>query len=240
MSNSDRLTSQPGEKLPDLSMAQMVRKNAETYALTQTADIVMNKGFSAIFEALHSNYGAVAVKLVRTRRVPHYLWIPILVRDWMNEKGILSQLDHPSIVKLKGSDAQLYLYSLYLDFIPFRDLSRWRNRDNGHYFAGERGDARRVLDDMMAAVAHIKSRSIIHNDIKPSNILYDPIKGAILIDFGLAASSSNRKLCTGGTPWYVAPEYLSQRRGPESDEYALGVVMLYLLKAIPLPDTTEQ
>ncbi|RSL88486.1 hypothetical protein CDV31_016046 [Fusarium ambrosium] len=92
----------------------------------------------------------------------------------------------------------------------------------------------------MAALAHIKSRSIIHNDIKPSNILYDPIKGAILIDFGLAASSSNRKLCTGGTPWYVAPEYLSQRRGPESDEYALGVVMLYLLKAIPLPDTTEQ
>lgn len=58
----------------------------------------------------------------------------------------------------------------------------------------------------------------------------------MLIDFGLAGplgAASN-----GGTPWYVAPEYLEEDvRGTPADVFALGVVMLYVLRCCVLPES---
>lgn len=43
----------------------------------------------------------------------------------------------------------------------------------------------------------------------------------------------------GGSPWYLAPEFMNGRRDPPADVYSLGVVMLYLLRAICLPETQK-
>lgn len=56
----------------------------------------------------------------------------------------------------------------------------------------------------------------------------------MLIDFGHASSPG--RLEHGGTPWYVAPEILSGSRGPPADVFALGVVMLYVMRRISLPE----
>lgn len=126
-----------------------------------------------------------------------------------------------------------------MDFLPLKDLAAWGD-SRTHRFSGGVSDAEQTLRNMVSAMTYIHNQNIIHNDIKPSNILYERDRGAILIDFGLAARIQERRACPGGTPWYVPPEYLSQNlRGPESDVFALGIVMLYLLKTIPLPDLTE-
>lgn len=40
-----------------------------------------------------------------------------------------------------------------------------------------------------------------------------------------------------GSPWYIPPEYKqSGKRGPPGDIFALGVVILFLLRLIPLPE----
>jgi serine/threonine protein kinase len=70
---------------------------------------------------------------------------------------------------------------------------------------------------------------IIHSDLKPANILYDPITGrAQIIDFGMAVAPSGEKgtaVPAGGTRLYM--DIAAYRRGEittRTDIYALGPV----------------
>ena len=96
-----------------------------------------------------------------------------------------------------------------------------------------------MLSQIGSALAYLHVNSVLHNDIKPSNILWAPERGALLIDFGLAATCTS-PACNGGTPFYVPMEYLVRNeRGPGSDVFGLAITLLYLLGEIPLPDATE-
>ncbi len=131
---------------------------------------------------------------------------------------------------------------MILQDIDARDLANrgWCDRSENCYFRRARSDAIRVLADMSRALQHLGERKVIHNDIKPANILYSHRTGAILIDFGLA-TDEKKEVSIGGTPWYVAPEYLNSRqRNAPADVWATGVVMLYLLKLVCLPDSQKQ
>lgn len=93
---------------------------------------------------------------------------------------------------------------------------------------------------MAQAFDDLCGQGILHNDIKPANILYHEERGAILIDFGLA-SYDKETACDGGTPWYVAPEFLDRaQRKAAAEVWALGIVMVYLLGLVPLPDLGRQ
>lgn len=89
---------------------------------------------------------------------------------------------------------------------------------------------------MSRALQHIHEHKVMHNDIKPANILYSARSGVKLVDFGLA-TLAGASPSTGGTPWYVAPEYLDQQqRKAPADIWATGVVMLYLVGRMSLPE----
>lgn len=93
-----------------------------------------------------------------------------------------------------------------------------------------------ILWDLAGALHYIHSVGVVHNDIKPSNILYSKTRGAVLIDFGIASDAAVLNH-NAGTPWYLPPEYLSRRmRGPPGDIFALGVSMLWVLRKYKLPD----
>ncbi|KAI6546717.1 hypothetical protein MCOR04_011774 [Pyricularia oryzae] len=98
-----------------------------------------------------------------------------------------------------------------------------------------------VLCDTSSALSYIHSHRIVHNDIKPDNILYSPDRGAVVIDFGLSREipdSISHTYHTGGTPWYLPREFLGRTpsRGAPGDVFALGVVMFFLTGKIPLPE----
>lgn len=93
---------------------------------------------------------------------------------------------------------------------------------------------------MAHALQYLQEKKVLHNDIKPSNILYSEETGAVLIDFGLRTLEGSAP-SSGGTPWYVAPEYLTEKRREAAAEvWALGIVMLYLLKLVPIPESGRQ
>ena len=97
-------------------------------------------------------------------------------------------------------------------------------------------DARTILGDMASALKYLAQEDVVHSDIKPGNIAYSSQRGPVLLGFGLAVRTSS-DIPSGGTPWYIPPEYMYQRkRGTAGDMYALGVTMLYVLKKTPLPE----
>ncbi|MGN9780016.1 serine/threonine-protein kinase [Nonomuraea sp. ZG12] len=79
----------------------------------------------------------------------------------------------------------------------------------------------RVLSAL--SVAH--SHGIVHQDVKPANILLDADGSAMLTDFGIAVPMGGKadKYGSAGSPGYMAPERLNEHpSGPASDLWSLG------------------
>ncbi|KAJ5010839.1 Serine/threonine-protein kinase PLK4 [Colletotrichum sp. SAR 10_99] len=225
----------------------------DEYTVTKR-DQIASTALSSVFTAEHSNVpdGIVTVKVLKTRSAPSAANPAAKPQD-NNERNVIRQADmwlreyqsqddlrHESIVKLYGGDAR-YL-SLYMEHVDAKDLAAkgvWRNHLD-HSFTGTRADAFAILRDIAGALHYLHSKSLVHNDIKPANILYSPSRGAVLCDFGLSTHTSG-PVTTGGTPYYIPPEFIGKKlRGPPSDVWALGVTMLYVLGKIPFPDARSR
>ena len=89
----------------------------------------------------------------------------------------------------------------------------------------------RIFQQLLDAVGYLHKRGIVHNDLKPDNIMIsrsgDTLK---LIDFGLADDDAHFLIKTPGySPLFAAPELQNERRSDSrSDIYSIGRLMTSL------------
>ncbi|KAL7915915.1 kinase-like domain-containing protein [Trichoderma velutinum] len=209
------------------------------YTLVRKADVSVRPN-SLVFSAQHSDFPEkkVVVKLWRSHSgIDHEggrgVSLKSVGKYWMNEvKNHRKVGNHRSIVSFYGYDARFL--ALYLEHIDVPSLNSFIENNNNPRCILTSSSAKRVLFDMIDAINFIHRKGIVHNDIKPSNILYSKERGAVLIDFGLATTGA---VHDQGTRWYIPPEYaIRGTRGAPGDIFALGVVLLFLLRKIPLPE----
>ena len=88
-------------------------------------------------------------------------------------------------------------------------------------------DRKRILNELLDALAFIHSHQVVHNDLKSENILITRNGHNVkLIDFGYADCDSNSDKATGGTIAYASPELLNQEvTDATSDIYSLGFII---------------
>jgi tetratricopeptide (TPR) repeat protein/tRNA A-37 threonylcarbamoyl transferase component Bud32 len=187
-------------------------------------------GMGVVYEAIdRSLERRVAVKRMRDeiRLDPHDR------RRFVNEARLVAQLHHPNIVDIYGiveDGADVYLV---FEFVEGRTLSDALKSDGALDFA----QARRVLTEMAAAVAHAHGRGVIHRDLKPSNVMLTPDGRVKVMDFGIARQakeaatrrSAVNTYTIAGTPPYMSPEQEQGTVRPEADVYALGVCFYEML-----------
>ncbi|OAA62372.1 Protein kinase-like domain protein [Akanthomyces lecanii RCEF 1005] len=215
----------------------VISSDAVDLTVANLRDIV-DRNATMVFRGMHSKFGDSVVKVIRKREYSSETHDVIsLVRMWRREVQFMASMKHDSIVKFYGADGRFY--TIFMEYLPYPDLSaicEMRNRQ----FSGTDQDAVRVLRDSSSALAYLAERKIMHNDIKPGNILYDKTRGAVLIDFGMVSVDGFSRP-PGGTPHYMAPKSAEDGgRVLGSDVFSLGVTMLYLLKMTPLPEATAR
>jgi serine/threonine protein kinase len=143
-----------------------------------------------------------------------------------HEARLLARLNHPNIVAiydLAEVDGDAYLVLEHVRGRSLRELLA----DGPVSEAQALAIGRQAAD----ALASAHAAGVIHNDVKPDNILIDEAGNARLTDFGISrfdgatlAPADAQQLF--GTLAYIAPEVLQgDRPTPASDVYALGVTL---------------
>lgn len=157
---------------------------------------------------------------------------------FLREARSAGSLSHANIVTVFDVGQYEGLPFLVMERLRGQSLEEYLN-DGGHL------DTREILEigiQLAGALDYAHGCGVIHRDVKPSNIYFDPESGLVkLVDFGIAAIGDAKQVSGGepetivGTPKYMAPE---QIQGGEfdgrADLYALGVVLYGLLTgAVP-------
>ena len=159
-------------------------------------------------------------------------------RRFMREARAITRLQHPNIVRVFDYGEADDVPYIAMEFIDGTPLAEMRQEPMALPVLLE------LVDQVLAALAYIHARRIIHRDVKPENIMVVTEGGltAKLLDFGFArveedqdARLSQTRFETFGTPQYMAPEQASGKGGigPPTDLYALGVVLYEFLAGKP-------
>jgi len=149
----------------------------------------------------------------------------------LQEARIVSALSHPNIVPLYDAGEDDGVFYLVFEYVEGHSLAALI-RENGKL---ETSRAVEFAVALAQAVAYAHERDVLHRDIKPANVMITKDDVPRLMDFGIASSATagdagSRLLV--GTPFYMAPEYISDGiYEPSSDVFALGVVLYEMLTA---------
>ena len=153
------------------------------------------------------------------------------------EVKLARRVTHPNVARVFEFGRDGTLCFLTMEFVPGDSLQALLGR------AGllPPQEVRALAVGLCEALAAAHDADVVHGDIKPANILIAPGRGAVLTDFGIAqALTDPRRVDEGlsGTPFYMAPEQArGERIGPQTDVYALGVVLFEALTGTsPWPD----
>ncbi len=190
-------------------------------------DLLGRGGMATVYRATDTATDRdVALKVLQSSE-------PGSVRRFGAEVDVLAHLDHPGLVKLRGSGTHDGVPYLVLDLAEGPSLA-------GTLVSGPIGIDRALAvgEQVAEALAHVHRLGVVHRDVKPSNILFDDLGRARLADFGIARLAGAPNLTgTGqfiGSAPYIAPEMVSgQQAGPGADVYALGLVVIECLTGRP-------
>ena len=144
------------------------------------------------------------------------------------ERNILTEVEHPFIVKLHyafQTEGKVYLI---LDFMRGGDLYTRLSKEQ--CWKLKEVDVRFYAAELVLALGHLHKLGIIYRDLKSENLLLNADGHIALTDFGLSKENIDRSYSVCGTWEYMAPEVICGKGYSYSvDWWSLGVLMYEML-----------
>ncbi|XP_074567193.1 putative LRR receptor-like serine/threonine-protein kinase At1g07650 [Curcuma longa] len=196
-----------------------------------SANKIGEGGFGSVYKGLLSDGTIIAVKQLSSRSKQGN-------REFINEIGMVSALQHPNLVKLYGCCMEGNQLLLIYEYMENNCLSRALfGKGAKHKIKLDWPTRLKICIGIARGLAYLHEESrirIVHRDIKASNVLLDGDLNAKISDFGLAKlyEEDHTHISTriAGTIGYMAPEYAM--RGyltDKADVYSFGIVALELV-----------
>lgn len=207
--------------------------------------VVGEGGAGVVYRALDLvEQQSVAFKVFRPREENEQLMPPELrpsLNHALAEAKLLSKIDHPGVIKVADSGwlndvGQAYLAMEWIDGYELH-----RHHEVTPLSAKEIIGLGVLI---CRALAAIHGQGVVHQDVKPANILLrsrshevdilpELVVEPVLIDFGVASQGGVQR--AGGTPAYMSPEQAKGNGGVDhrSDLYSLGATLFELFVGRP-------
>ena len=190
-------------------------------------EIIGVGGMAVVYKAYDNiDDRIVAIKILKDE----YLTNEEFKRRFKNESKAIAVLSHPNIVRVYNvsfGDRLQYIVMEYVDGITLKEYIEQQGVINWK-------EAVHFIGQILAALQHAHDKGIVHQDIKPQNIMLLQDGTIKVTDFGIARfSRSDYQTITDkaiGSVHYISPE---QARGEMTDEkadiYSIGVVLYEML-----------
>ncbi|KAK7342810.1 hypothetical protein VNO80_25766 [Phaseolus coccineus] len=187
-------------------------------------------GFGPVYKGVLSDSDVIAVKQLSAKSKQGN-------REFVNEIGMISALQHPNLVKLYGCCIEGNQLLLIYEYMENNSLARALFGEEEQKLHLDWPTRMKICVGIARGLAYLHEESrlkIVHRDIKATNVLLDRDLNAKISDFGLAKldEEENTHISTriAGTIGYMAPEYAM--RGyltDKADVYSFGVVALEIV-----------
>ncbi|WP_257280585.1 bifunctional protein-serine/threonine kinase/phosphatase [Endozoicomonas sp. ISHI1] len=158
---------------------------------------------------------------------------PDYLEGFMREEWIGRRVKHPSIMEIMAPrPGRKFLYHT-CEYIKGQTLRNWMQENPKPSLT----QVRDIVAQMITAIRGLHRLQILHQDLKPENLMFDQKGRLKLIDFGsarVAGDLENRQAHQSdlpqGTKNYTAPEYfLDGVIDERADQFAIGVITYELL-----------
>ncbi|KAK2368139.1 Leucine-rich repeat transmembrane protein kinase [Trifolium repens] len=190
-------------------------------------------GFGPVYKGVLSDGAVIAVKQLSSKSKQGN-------REFVNEIGMISALQHPNLVKLYGCCIEGNQLLLVYEYMENNSLARALFGKPEQKLNLDWSTRMKICVGIARGLAYLHEESrlkIVHRDIKATNVLLDKNLKAKISDFGLAKldEEENTHISTriAGTIGYMAPEYAM--RGyltDKADVYSFGVVALEIVSGM--------
>ena len=229
-------------------------------------------GMGVVYLARQESLGReVALKLIR----PEQLFFPGARERFRREVETVARLAHPGIVPIYtvGEEGGIPYFAMerivgcsladVIEHLQHEPVAQLPGAAFDRAIAACTGDATtaapaalfagrwteaclRVVREVAEALEHVHRRSVLHRDVKPSNIMLTRSGRVMLVDFGLSSAEGGERLTKAGSQLgslaYMPPEQLrgeTDSLDARCDVYSLGA-SLYELLTLRLPFAEAQ
>lgn len=179
-------------------------------------------GMGTVYKALQVSLNRVVALKILSHKVSAK--DPAFIERFTKEAQAAGRLNHPNIVQVYdvGSDRDLHFYSM--EFIENGSVQDMLNRDG----ALDVELALAIITDAARGLEYAEKKRLVHQDIKPDNLMINAEGVVKIADLGLArdageGASNGSDEGIFGTPHFISPEQAQGLRvDTRSDIYSLG------------------
>ncbi|XP_010928314.1 calmodulin-binding receptor-like cytoplasmic kinase 3 isoform X1 [Elaeis guineensis] len=192
-------------------------------------------GFGAVYKAVLPDGQVVAIK--RAKKIFEQEEIPALRDEFSNEVELLAKIEHRNLVRLLGYTDKGNERIIITEYVPNGTLREHLDGQHGKIL--DFNQRLEIAIDVAHALTYLHlyaEKTIIHRDVKSSNILLTESYRAKVSDFGFARTGPTDTEKTHistkvkGTAGYLDPEYLrTYQLTPKSDVFSFGILLIEIL-----------
>lgn len=166
---------------------------------------------------------------------------PAYLKRFMLEEWIARRIDNPQVLRPAAQTRPRSALYVVTEYLEGQTLAQWMLDHPRPSLERVRG----LIEQIARGLQAFHRLEMLHQDLRPANVIIDARGTAKIIDFGAVWVSGLAEAAVDGPPQfpgtaqYMAPEYfLGEPASPRSDIFSLGVIAYHMLSG-RLPYGTE-